>query len=140
VAFHTAWVLESVMTWLAYKGLIFAGITGITLVDYLLLRREQINVAHLFTRSAEGSYWYWGGVNWVAIVVTVCATAVYLSLYDPSTYHASPLFRYLGAGIPTVVIAAAGYYALCRIVLVPLNKGGYSQKPSEGAYQLPIDF
>jgi nucleobase:cation symporter-1, NCS1 family len=139
VAFRTAWVLDNVMTWLSYNGLMFAGITGITLVDYLVIRRQQINVSHLFTRSSLGSYWYWGGVNWVAIAVVLGSTAFYLTLYDPSNYHTSTFFRYFGAGIPTVITAALSYYALWRILLQPLGKGGYSKNRSE-ARELPVDF
>jgi hypothetical protein len=39
------------------------------------------------------------------------AAAVYLVLFDPVTLRVQPLFRYMGAGIPAVLICAVSYYA-----------------------------
>src|SRR5579862_4024747 len=54
VAFRTAWVLDVVMNWMLYNGVMFVGVTGITLVDYLVLRRQRLSLPDLFTRSKAG--------------------------------------------------------------------------------------
>jgi NCS1 family nucleobase:cation symporter-1 len=125
VAFRTTWVLEVVMTWMLYNGVMFVGITGITLVDYLVLRRQRLSMANVFTRSSAGQYWYWAGVNWVAIGVALTVMVVYILMYDPSTYRAVWVFRYLGAAIPMVLLAGGSYFLLARFVLRPMGKGGY---------------
>ena len=51
VAFRAAWVLDVVMNWMLYNGVIFVGITGITLVDYLVLRRQRLSMVDLLARS-----------------------------------------------------------------------------------------
>jgi NCS1 family nucleobase:cation symporter-1 len=130
VAFRTTWVLEVVMNWMLYNGVMFVGITGITLVDYLVLRREHLSVVDLFTRSHGGLYWYWGGVNWVAVGVALMAMIVYILMYDPSSYRAAPMFRFLGAGIPMVLLAGISYFLLARFLLRPMHLGGYGAPPA----------
>jgi NCS1 family nucleobase:cation symporter-1 len=125
VAFRTTWVLDVVMNWMLYNGVMFVGITGITLVDYLVLRRQRLSMVDLFTRSPAGRYWYWGGVNWIAVGVALIAMVVYILMYDPSTYRAVWMFRYLGAGIPMVLFAGGAYFLLVHFVLRPMDKGGY---------------
>ena len=125
VAFRTTWVLDVVMNWMLYNGVMFVGVTGITLVDYLVLRRQRLSLPDLFTRSNVGCYWYWGGVNWIAVLVVLIVTVGYLMMYDPSSYRAVGAFRFLGAGIPMVMLAAGLYFVLAQLVLRPLGRGGY---------------
>lgn len=125
VAFRTEWVLSKVMTWLSYSGMIFAGIVGVTLVDYFVLRRQRLDIAHLYAHSANGKYWFWGGVNWVAVAVTAASMWLYLWMYDPITLETQPAFQVLGAGLPTILVSALVYYALSRLISIPLGKGGY---------------
>jgi NCS1 family nucleobase:cation symporter-1 len=124
-AFRTAWVLDVVMAWLSYNGVMFVGITGITLVDYFVLRRQSLDAPQLFTRSASGKYWYWGGVNWAAVGVALASIACYFYLYNPTTYRVAFVFRYFGAGIPTMVLAAASYYCLAYFLMRRVGKGAY---------------
>jgi len=124
-AFRTAWVLRVVMTWLSYNGVMFEGIIGILLVDYLVLRRQSLDARHLFTRSPAGKYWYWGGVNWVAVMVVAASVPIYLAFYNPTTYRVAASFRYLGAALPTMLLAAFAYLLLTYVCIRPAGKGGY---------------
>jgi NCS1 family nucleobase:cation symporter-1 len=126
------------MNWMLYNGVIFVGITGITLVDYLLLRRERLSLVDLFTRSRAGRYWYWGGVNWVAVGVALIAMIIYILMYDPSSYRAAPMFRFLGAGIPMVVLAGGSYLLLAHFVLRRMHKGGYGAPQGDQSSSVPL--
>ncbi|WAH55318.1 cytosine permease [Pseudomonas silvicola] len=123
-AFKTEWLLSVVMSWLSYNGVMFVGISGITLVDYFFLRRQRLDPASLFAKQG-GHYAFWGGVNWLAILVSIAATALYLWLYNPVTSAMAAPFRYLGASIPTIILAGAVYYLAMRLLAMPLRKGGY---------------
>ncbi|MNF66926.1 Permease for cytosine/purine, uracil, thiamine, allantoin [compost metagenome] len=125
IAFHTEWLLSVVMSWLSYNGVMFVGITGITLVDYFFLRREQIDATSLFAAKG-GKYEFWNGVNWIAVVITFISTAVYLWLYNPVTVAMADQFRYFGASLPVIAISGAGYYLAVRLIAVPLKKGSYN--------------
>jgi len=125
VTFNTRWVLDHVMNWLAYNGVLFVGLSAVLFVDFFVLRREEVVPAQLFAARPGQRYWFWGGVNWVAVAVVAGATAVYLWLFDPLTLRAGVWFRYAGAAVPTVVISSLAYYLLMRVLVVPRGIGGY---------------
>ncbi|MDR5799153.1 MULTISPECIES: cytosine permease [Caballeronia] len=125
-AFKTEWLLSAVMSWLSYNGVMFVGITGITLVDYFFLRKERIDPAHLFASSGS-KYTFWGGVNWIAIVITGLSVLLYLWLYNPVTSATAEPFKYFGASIPVVVLSGFVYYIATKVILVPLALGGYRE-------------
>ncbi|EWC46426.1 hypothetical protein DRE_04369 [Drechslerella stenobrocha 248] len=50
-------------------------LTGIMIADYFLVRRQRIQLTHLYTRDTESSYYYTFGVNWRAIIVWVVCVA-----------------------------------------------------------------
>ena len=125
VVFNTPWILSHVMTFMAYNAVMFVGASSIMLVDYFVLRRQRVVVAHLFAKSGLGSYWFAGGVNWVAIVVIVLSSTMYLVIFDPVTLRVAALFRYVGASIPTLVAGAVAYYGLMRLLVIGRGRGGY---------------
>ncbi|SDR53815.1 Cytosine/uracil/thiamine/allantoin permease [Paraburkholderia fungorum] len=127
LAFKTEWLLTASMSFLSYNGVMFVGVTGVTLVDYFAMRRGHLDLAHLFA-TRESKYEFWGGVNWVAVAVTFVAAAIYLWLYNPVTSAMAEPFKYLGASIPVVVISGALYYVGMRLITVPLGKGSYSDR------------
>jgi NCS1 family nucleobase:cation symporter-1 len=123
-AFRTEWLLSSVMSWLSYNGVMFVGVTGITLVDYWILRKERLDPAHLFA-ATNGKYAFWNGVNWVAVVVTALATWGYLELYNPVSGAMSDSFKFFGASFPTIVFAGVSYYFAAKLFIIPFGKGSY---------------
>ena len=124
------------MNWMLYNGVMFVGITGITLVDYLILRKRRLSLPDIFSRSNAGRHWYWGGVNWFAVGVALIVMFVYILMYNPSTYRAVWAFRFLGAGIPMVLLAGAAYFLSVRFVLQRIGKGGYGSSLIDKATQL----
>ena len=137
-AFRTEWLLSVVPTWLTYNGVMFVAITGITFVDYFVLRAQKLDPAHLFAASSQGKYQFWGGFNWAAVLVVIASIAFYLAMYDPVTLATNEYFRYFGAGLPAILLAGIAYYVLMRAVVIPLGKGAYgadqvpSRMPSSG--------
>jgi NCS1 family nucleobase:cation symporter-1 len=97
-----------IFSWLlGYAGGLGA-IAGVMIVDYWIIRKNELNLPALYL--TEGDYWYQNGWNWRA----VCATLV------------GCLFAWVGALIPTLHIlydyswfvgvgaAAASYYGLMK--------------------------
>lgn len=125
-AFNTQWVITHVLTVQVYVGMQFIVITGIGCVDYYVLRRQNIDIAQLFVKTKAGRYWFWGGVNWVALLVIAFGSVMYFSLYDPLTLQAPTVFRYLGASVPVIVLSSSLYYVLMRFLVVPCGIGGYA--------------
>lgn len=115
VAFRTQAMLDSVMQLLTYNGVMFIGVTGVLLADYYLLRRQSLSVVDLFTMSRRGKYWYWQGVNWIAVAVLVGATAAYLLMFDPVTLRTARPFYAAGAVLPVLSVAIAVYLLAMRL-------------------------
>jgi cytosine/uracil/thiamine/allantoin permease len=122
---NTAWVLAHVMSFAAFGGLVFFGLSGVTLSDFWLLRRQFIALEHLFVADGAGHYWFWGGFNWIAIGVVAVSAAAYLALLDPISLRAGDAFGFFGAALPVVLASSALYYLLARLIVIPWGRGGY---------------
>jgi nucleobase:cation symporter-1, NCS1 family len=109
LAFRTQWLLAQVATLLGYSGAMFVGMAAVLATDYFVIQRQQVELAHLYARPGQGRYWYHGGVNWLGVAVMAMAAGFYLYLFDPITLRSHSMFRFVGAGIPTVLCAALLY-------------------------------
>lgn len=134
--YETEWTLSVVMNWLSYNGVLFVGVAGVTLIDYLVLRKEHLNVPHLFVRSEESAYWFWGGINWVAIAVALGTIPLDMWLVDPSTSHTNSIGRWVGAGIPSLIVAAAAYYIVMKLWVLPTGVGHY--RDADGSFSKDV--
>jgi len=124
------WVLAHVAGFTSYGGLMFLGLAAIALVDFHFLRHQRLDVKPLLDQARGNRYGFWGGVNWVAMLVVIASVIVYLRLYDPISLAISPLFRYAGAALPVILGSGMLYYALMRLIAMPLGRGGYRDPES----------
>lgn len=124
-AFNTLWVINNIMSIITYVSMVFVGVTAVTLVDYFFLRRGTISLSDIFAAPGSGKYWFWRGINFVAIASVALSACIYLILYNPITLRSSDLFRYLGASVPAMLVGGLSYYLLMRIVIARTAIGGY---------------
>jgi len=139
VAFNTRWVIDHVMNWLAYNGVMFVGLGSILFVDFFLLRGQRIVAAQLFAAERRGHYWFWGGVNWIAMAAIVGATAIYLWLFDPTSLRVGRLFHFAGATVPTAMITCITYYVLMKWLIVGRGTGHY-RSTEDTPQSLPVSL
>jgi len=64
--------------WITHLGNVAAPLTGVVLADYLILKRQRIDVPALF--DPDGRYRYLNGVNVVALAAVAGAVGVYYAL------------------------------------------------------------
>jgi cytosine/uracil/thiamine/allantoin permease len=64
--------------WIAHLGNVAAPLTGVVLADYLVLKRQQIDVPALF--DPAGRYRYLNGVDVTALVSIASGVGVYYSV------------------------------------------------------------
>ncbi|MDH3229854.1 MAG: cytosine permease [Alphaproteobacteria bacterium] len=119
------WFFNNFGTFLAFIGVTFAPLVAIQIVDYFILRKQQISVRALYERSADSAYGYWGGFNIAALAAMVVGFFVYIYLLDPLTYVSRAPYEYVTASLPTAVIAGIVYLVLTKVVVQPARKGGY---------------
>jgi NCS1 nucleoside transporter family len=70
--------IEEAQAWITHLGNVAAPLTGVVLADYLIRKRQRIDVEALF--DPVGRYRYWRGINVEAIVAVALGVAVYYAL------------------------------------------------------------
>jgi NCS1 family nucleobase:cation symporter-1 len=105
-----------IFTWLIGYSALLGPIAGILIVDYLLIRKRQIDVAALY--QADGRYRYLGGWNPAALVALVLSILPNLpgflnAALPASVPHVAPVFVtlytyswFVGLAIAAIVYAA----------------------------------
>jgi NCS1 family nucleobase:cation symporter-1 len=112
-------------TFLALIGLVFGPICGIQIADYMIMRRQRLDLAGLYDRSPEAPYRFWGGFNPASLVGLAAGCGTYLLLLNPLTYASGPLFMWTTASLPAVLVAGLVHWAGTQFVVRPRGKGGY---------------
>lgn len=137
------WFFDNFGTFLAYIGVFFAPMVGIQIVDYFVLRRQQVNLRAIYDGSKSGDYAYWGGINPAAVVAMASGVLTYLYLLNPQTYAIHEPFSFVGASLPAAAVAAVVHALLTQLVIRRAGKGGYdrpaapSARASTGASRRP---
>ena len=114
--------MDEYQSFLLLIGATFVPYFGVVLADYFLLHRGRYDVNALY---GKGRYWYWRGVNVVAIVAYVIGVVFFrwLSGEDPlgllATLGAAEWVQtnltVIGASVPTLLFSAALYLLLMRL-------------------------
>jgi NCS1 family nucleobase:cation symporter-1 len=120
---------EKGSAFLAYNATMFAPISGVLLVDYLILRRRRLNVSQLFEDAEAGHYRFQRGFNIPALGCMVLGQLLYVWLLDPVSLAARGPVRLLTASGPAVLVPMILYYLLARLLLIPRGVGGYGASP-----------
>ncbi len=110
---------------LAFIGVFFAPLCAIQIVDFLLLRRQRINIRGIYQDGPGTPYQYWGGFNPAAILGMVAGFFTYLYLLDPISYASHPPYQYLTASLPTAFVGGVVYWLATMIIVRPAKLGDY---------------
>ena len=69
-------VVTGYTTYVGMLGNVFSPIAGVLIADYVFVKRMKIDLVALF--EPNGPYWYWNGVNPVAVAWTVLGFLAYM--------------------------------------------------------------
>ncbi|MDQ6594918.1 purine-cytosine permease family protein [Bacillus salipaludis] len=117
--------LNSIPSFLAFLGVVFAPIIGIQITDYFLLRKQRISLNQLYMNGKESKYYFWKGVNVAAFISCIIGFFAYIYLLDPITYKSASFFKYTSASIPVIILSGLCYFLLTKIIVIPSKKGDY---------------
>lgn len=119
------WIYDHFYIMLGVTCVFYVPMTAIAAVDYFVLRKQNLEVRSLFNQSNTSKYYFWGGVNWVALIIFIATAFFYLVFFNPATlvYHTPFVYctASLGAGIPCAIV----YYIVMKAFVVKSGKGGY---------------
>lgn len=90
------------ITFLTVVGSIFIPLIAIMLVDFFLVKKQNVSAEEMLKENASSIYWYSGGFRWSAIVVWLIGVA----LYNLLAY----LWPALGACVPTFIVIGLLWY------------------------------
>lgn len=113
-------------------GLVFAPICGVQIVDYYLFRRQKLDVPALYDTGQASKYRFWLGINPAAFVAVAAGMVLYYFLLNPLDYtmaltvNGTPVFQWITASIPSLLVTGVVYWILTRLVVIPMKKGGYA--------------
>lgn len=113
-------------TFLAFIGVFFAPLCGIQIVDYLVLRKQRLDVRALYDATPNAAYYYWGGFNPAAILGMAAGFVTYIYLLDPLTYVSNSPYELLTASLPAAVAGGVVYLIITLALIMPARKGGYN--------------
>jgi NCS1 family nucleobase:cation symporter-1 len=112
-------------TFLAFIGVFFAPMCAIQIVDYLILRRQRINIRAVYVGGPGTDYHYWGGINPAAILAMAAGFITYLYLLNPVSYASRAPYDWLTASLPTAVVSGVVYWLVTLLVVRRAGLGGY---------------
>jgi NCS1 family nucleobase:cation symporter-1 len=112
-------------TFLAFIGVFFAPICAIQIVDFLILRRQRINIRGVFVSGEGAPYHYWAGFNPAAILAMAAGFVTYLYLLNPVSYVSHSPYEYLTASLPTALVGGLVYLVATLALVKPAGKGDY---------------
>lgn len=106
--FITPWNLfnrpEVIHYTLDILGSFIGPLYGILIVDFYLIKRQQIARDELFSMSAKGRYWYANGVNRVAVAALIPAAAIAVACVIVPALHPLANFSwFIGVAVAGLV-------------------------------------
>lgn len=97
---------------LLFIGAMMCPLFGVVLADYFLLSKGTVHLEELYRR--DGKYWFWKGVNPIAILAWTTGFLVYLGfsplLLDKVLGIQASFPWDLGSSLPSMALAAAVYW------------------------------
>ncbi len=106
----------------AYVGMlgnVFSPIAGVLIADYIFVKRMKIDLVALF--EPNGPYWYWSGVNPIAVIWTALGFLAYMFVIPAAWIQV----------LVTLVATGAGYWATTVLLAPRLVELGRAARPGD---------
>ena len=97
-------VASGYTTYVGILGNVFSPIAGVLIADYLFVKHARIDLVALF--EPNGPYWYWKGVNPVAVIWTALGFLAYMFVIPAEWIRVAV----------TLVATGAGYWATMQLL------------------------
>ncbi len=104
---------------LLFIGAMFCPLFGIVLADYFFLKKGVFDLEDLYRK--EGRYWFWKGINPIAITTWAIGFAIYLG-FSPMLMEKvigiKASFPWpLGSSLPSMIVAGLIYWTLRKFAV-----------------------
>lgn len=127
ISFFPGEIYDNFFIFVAWTAVAFAPLSGVALVDYLILRKGRIHAQSLFNDGRNSDYRFWGGVNPISFIALIGGAIVYWLLFNPQTLDAHGPFIWISASVPACIAAGLIHYVLTKAIALPAGRGGYER-------------
>lgn len=101
--------LDTFESFLDYVGMVLGPTIAIICTDFYLRAHRHYDVNEL--GKVNGKYWYWGGVNWVAILVFILGVGFFVA-----THNVPLIQNTVGATFIDMILSGILYYGMMWLV------------------------
>ncbi len=132
-------IYDGFFIFLVWTSALNSALAGIGIAEYFFLRKQRMNLRHLYAPEQQSPYHYWKGFNPIALLALVVGFVVYVALWNPQTLDHTTLFTFISASLPGCVIAGLAHYLLTRVFATRLGWGAYAPRGSAKPTSLNIN-
>jgi nucleobase:cation symporter-1, NCS1 family len=118
-------IYDGFFIFLVWTSALNSALAGIGIADYFFLRRQRMNLRHLYAAQEQSPYRYWKGFNPIALTALVIGFGTYVLVFNPQTLANTTLFTFVSASLPSCLLAGVVHYVLTRVLAKRLGWGAY---------------
>lgn len=132
-------IYDGFFIFLVWTSALNSALAGIGIADYFFLRRQRMNLRHLYAAEAQSPYRYWKGFNPIALTALVIGFVAYVAVFNPQTLANTTLFTFITASLPSCLLAGIAHYGLTRALAGRLGWGAYPSSQAGTTRILDLD-
>ncbi|WP_136475746.1 cytosine permease [Pseudomonas sp. DG56-2] len=118
-------IYDGFFIFLVWTSALNSALAGIGIADYFFLRKQRLNLRHLYAEQSASPLRYCKGFNPIALVALAAGFAIYVVIFNPQTLAHTDFFTLATASLPSCLLAGLVHYSLTRLLAVRLGWGGY---------------
>lgn len=103
-------------TFLNASGGLFAPFWTLVLVDYFIIRKQNLS-DDIFDVSPNSSHWHYKGINIAGILSFIIGAATFYSI----SYGATSIAESISATIPSIIVTAGLYFILVKMGVTKIH-------------------
>ncbi|WEL53494.1 cytosine permease [Pseudomonas kermanshahensis] len=118
-------IYDGFFIFLVWTSALNSALAGIGIADYFFLRKQRLNLRHLYAEQSGSPLRFCKGFNPIALLALVAGFAVYVVVFNPQTLAHTDFFTFATASLPSCLLAGLVHYGLTRLLATRLGWGGY---------------
>lgn len=118
-------IYDGFFIFLVWTSALNSALAGIGIADYFFLRRQRVNLRHLYAEQSASPLRFCKGFNPIALLALVAGFAIYVVVFNPQTLAHTTFFTFATASLPSCLLAGLVHYGLTRLLAARLGWGGY---------------